>query len=246
MIYSTWKELLPLNVKSEVALDVQLVTAITSSIKNELLNQGDRLPNPQDLARALEIDALMIEKAYAQLMSMHHLVKTNQQWIVQSQTFTHYRLPLPFSRRNYLKADDQILNEKIRTRTLTILPKIYQDRFPFLTHHQALFIEKEFYSETGLVATSSVYYLLQPHETKDDVMLEKRIHKTDHYVRTIDVIKTHENLKKTFKDASPMLLKGFYYFQRDKHTILEIGEVYTTLIYTYEMFFPKTITKKYF
>ena len=233
----TWLDLIQVDRRSKTPLADQLASQVIQLIKDDVLGHDDLLPSTTSLAEALTLPEEALEKAYHVLMTRQYLVKQKNQWRIQATTFTEYALPRPFVRRKKIATEGlKPLDVKISESSVIKVPATLIAQYPQLDNQSCLAVNKHYFADGQLVATSQVFYVLfQNNQSRLESDLEARIKPSDDYVRTINMVVPSLNQKKLFGATATMLLQGNYVFQRGQSQILEIGEVFTTLIYTYQL-----------
>jgi hypothetical protein len=233
----TWLDLIHVDRRSKTVLAEQIASRFIQLIKDDVLSHNDILPPPGLLAESLTMPQDIIEQAYAMLLSRQYLVRQKQQFHIQATTFNEYALPRPFVRRKKIPNEGlKPLEVRLIASSVIKVPASVILQYPQLDNQSCLAVNKHYFAEDQLVATSQVYYLLfQGEQSRLETDLEARIKPSDDYLRTINIILPSPSQKKLFGSNSPFLLQGDYVFKRGQSQILEIGTVLTTLIYTYQL-----------
>lgn len=233
MKLTTW---IHLDRRSKTPIERQIVEAMVAAIKQELFLALDLLPTESLLSEQLQVPLTLVHKAYEQLQLQQHIFRKQGQWLIKPNTLHTNALPRPFGRRisttsETLPLTVTTLEDKILVPSANLLL-----RFPMLKQSVLQHVVKHYATEGRLVAISTTDYVL-PLGTlrQEERVLEARVQPTDAYIRQIDIITPNAKQKKEFDSSPTLLLKGTYSFHRGEHTLLEIGEVYTTLIYAYAM-----------
>jgi DNA-binding transcriptional regulator YhcF (GntR family) len=229
-----WQDLFHIDRRSQLSPAHQFKKQFINLLKDDVFQVGEILPSPDQLGGILTIDVHEMDKVYEELKNDQFLAKINQNWVVLHTTLSAYQLPRPFARRQ--QADAKPLLEKILKAEYGMMPLAIVNQFPHLDKVQVYEVQKAYFIDHLCVATSQTFYI--PFDQKkliNEHEYEARILPSDRYVRDIQIVKPSLSLKKIFTQKPPMVLKGSYQFIRGQTQILEIGEVYTTLIYTYQL-----------
>jgi hypothetical protein len=229
-----WQALIHVDRRSKTSLGKQIAFAIIQAIKQHILQAKDLLPSPKILGDHLKVPSTEVEKAFQILLDQQYLNFDGNQYVIKPITFPSYALPRPFARikveeNKILPLTTTLIEEKI------IKPSEEQiNQFPSIKNALLKFVVKHYTTEGRCVATRVTHYVLPNGQVLEELELENRILSTDIYIRKVDIVQPNVQQKKVFTSEATMLLKGFYYFQRGEHEILEFAEVHTTLIYAYE------------